>query len=120
MSSTETGPDPALIREFFRREVLPLRAAFQDRPEALFPRRYDPGAESYFLKRRPAAPTPQDLEWPEITSAAQLEEKLRRLWAAPAYPEWERLAAAVGRLAADLSRTEAPGDEVSPFIYVMF
>ncbi len=120
MTSTELrAPEPE-IEVFFQRQVLPLSRSLGAAGRSFFLLRPDPGRQTYFSSRAKTVPEPGDLELPRCTSPAELEARLRELWASQDAPELVSLAPALGELAELLSLREEPEAEVSPFIYVMF
>jgi len=120
MSSTDAKRGDGPLREFFFRRALPRDAARREKGEAFFPRHPDPAATSYFLPRGKRTVEPRYLEAPECPDGEALEARLYQMWTAQGHPELAELAGDVARLAVELARTEEPGEEVSPFIYVMF
>ena len=108
------------IRRFFERELLPLRHRLGGAAGSFFATRFDPGLPTYFQAREQAVPQAADMEMPECTLPAELEQKLGEMWRFQGHPELAALAPSLARLARLLAESEEPGEEVSPFIYVMF
>jgi hypothetical protein len=107
-------------RRFFQRELLPLREHLVTAANSFFATRFDPGLPSYFRARVQATLSAAEMELPECALPAELEQKLGAMWRAQGYPELAALAPSLARLAQLLSASAEPGEEVSPFIYVMF
>ena len=107
-------------KRFFQRELLPLRDHLGQAGREFFATRFDPGLPSYFQARVQTTLTPADMELPECTLRGELEEKLGEMWRSQGQPELAALAPSLARLAQLLAESAEPGEEVSPFIYVMF
>ncbi len=107
------------IKEFFQRELLPLRNHLGERAH-FFATRFEAESPTYFEDKEPAVLEPAAMEAPECLLPADLEQKLTQMWQAQGFPELAALAPALARLAELLQAGAEPGAEVSPFIYVMF
>ncbi len=110
----------AQIRRFFERELLPLRHRLGGAAGSFFATRFDPRLPTYFQARGQTTLSAQEMELPECTLPAELEQKLGEMWRSQGHPELVALAPSLARLAQLLAASAEPDAEVSPFIYVMF
>lgn len=120
MALTDRDDPEENIRDFFQQQLLPLRNELQGAGKSFFATQADPGRQTYFVPREKTSPDPGDMELPRCASAADLEKKLAEMWDSQGNGELVALVPALGKLAEMLSLSEEPGEEVSPFIYVMF
>jgi hypothetical protein len=120
-TSARERQEAARIAAFFRERVLPLAARLRSGGRPLFPVAPDPSAATYFtpVPRRRMAPA--DFLGPSGLAAGTLEEKLRTLWRERGADELAELGPGLARLAAELEQlVEDEGEEISPFVYVMY
>jgi len=120
MNLTDQADPEVAITNFFRQQLLPLHRQLRDAGKRFFATQADPERETYFVPRDKTTLYPGDMEIPGCSTPADLEEKLREMWESQGNGELAAMAPALGGLAQLLCRRAEPGEEVSPFIYVMF
>lgn len=120
MATTRKGQDATSIAAFFRERVLPLAARLRAERKGFFPLAPDPQCETYFA--RPERRTMERADFVRLGGLRPetLEEKLRALWQQRQVPELAALAPELARLAEELSQHDEDGEEISPFVYVMY
>ena len=106
--------------EFFREVLTP--AALRERAEGreFFALRPDAAAESYYVEPTRRAMTSADFELRAAESAAEFIGELAALWAAEGRDDLAAMCGRLGELAAEFGGEEEQGEDVSPFMYVMF
>ena len=120
---TDHKPD-ALDRRlhgFFRERVLPLAERTRERRQRLLPKGPDAYRASYYepARRREMAPT--DFTRASGLTPETLEQQLRGLWQERGDAELAELAPELARLArACAADMVEQGEDLSPFVYVMY
>ncbi|MCA1818081.1 MAG: hypothetical protein LC746_17175 [Acidobacteria bacterium] len=107
--------------EFFREVLTP--AALRERAEGreFFALRPDAEVESYYVEPTRRAMSPEDFELRAADSVESFVGELAALWAAEGREGLASVAAPLGELAAEVcGGDEEQGEDVSPFVYVMF
>lgn len=119
MSSTESPVPTEVLRELFEAKLLP--AAEQDQPaRAFFPLGPDAGAETYYVERQRTTMSRDDFHLRTRDGGDDPIVALGERWQDQGLERLAALAPELRAIAAALRQTEAPADEVSPLIYVMF
>jgi hypothetical protein len=106
--------------EFFREVLTP--AALRERAggREFFALRPEAAAESYFVEPTRRAMTKDDFELRAAESVAEFVGALAALWAAEGRDELAAMCGRLGELASEFGGEEEQGEDVSPFVYVMF
>lgn len=106
--------------EFFREVLTP--AALRERAEGreFFALRPEAAAESYYTEPTRRAMTKDDFELRAAESVAEFISELAALWAAEGRDELAAMCGRLGELAATFGGEAEQGEDVSPFVYVMF
>ncbi len=127
MRSTDTpsGPPsespsepPADAGAVFDAHVVPVAEARRARGVPSIPLGPDPAAPSYFVTRERRSLTRADFEWPAVSSAAELRDRLRALWAGD--PELLALIEPLLSLVRMPKAEAAQGGDVPDHIYPMY
>jgi hypothetical protein len=106
---------------FFRDRVLPLAERTRARRRRRLPTGPDPSAASYYEPARRPCMERADFVRASGLGPETLEAKLRELWQERGDAELAELAPELARLARGLAIEVAEeGDEISPFVYVMY
>ena len=79
--SESPSEPPADAGAVFDAHVVPAAEARRARGVPGIPLGPDPAASSYFVTRERRSLTRADFEWPAVSSAAELRDRLRALWA---------------------------------------
>jgi hypothetical protein len=106
--------------EFFREVLTP--AALRERAggREFFALRPEAAAESYFVEPTRRAMAKADFELRAAESVAEFIGELAALWAAEGRDDLAAMCGRLGELAAEFGGGEKQGEDVSPFMYVMF
>ncbi|MDO8795020.1 MAG: hypothetical protein Q7J25_10425 [Vicinamibacterales bacterium] len=115
MRSTENPADAGAV---FDGHVVPAAAARRARHAPGLPLAPDPAASSYFTTRNRRTLTSADFEWPAVSSAEELRDRLRALWAGD--PELLGLIEPLLSLVRIPKAGAAPGGDVPDHIYPMY
>lgn len=119
MSSTEAEVSSEALRELFLKHLLPA-AAEAGKPRAYFPLGPDPAAQSYFIERQKTRMAREDFLIRTADGGDDPIVALGELWRSQGLDKLAALTPRLREVAAALRQIEAPADDVSPFIYVMF
>jgi hypothetical protein len=107
-------------KTFFMLKLAPLAEEYRRRGLPLIPLAAEPEAKTYFVDRERRSMRPDDFELAGTASIDEFRQALAAHWTAAGHPALAELAPDFASLAEALYQVVEQGEEVSPFIYVMF
>ncbi|MBM4383384.1 MAG: hypothetical protein FJ091_08445 [Deltaproteobacteria bacterium] len=123
MTDRKRGEDKldAKLRAFFRQRVVPLAERTRARREQRLPAGPDAAAATYYEPARRSHMAPLDFTRASGLTRDTLEAQLRALWQERGDAELAALAPELARLARECAADMVEqGEELSPFVYVMY
>ena len=114
MNLTDQTRDDARVEEFFNKQLVPIAEKLREEEVQLLALEFSDSESSWYV--------PFGNGGSEVFSfdVDQLEQELRDLWWDQQDAVLLELVKALENLARDLYRDSEGGDDVSPFVYVMF
>lgn len=104
----------------FENEIVPLAGRLRAQGRELLPAGPDPALGSYYQRRALTTMSRADFEVSGPGSVEDFRAAIMQLWRSQGLSELEPLAPSLARIADAVRLVEEQGDEVSPFVYVMF
>ncbi len=123
MNSTNDAAMSMAMGALFDEVLMPIAQRMRDAGVQPFPLEPDVSWLSYYVRRKRASMTRDDFTGASCVDIADLELRLTGHWQALGRHELAAQAAPFGaaaRVAKALLATDAPGGELSPYVYAMF
>lgn len=109
-----------IVRGFFFDELILLADQLKRKRRSFFSDRPNPGAKTYYVKRRKTSMLREDFETPCSHLPQDFDSQLAELWKSQGFAELTILVKSLSKLVSLLYQIEEQGEEISPFIYIMY